>query len=102
MTRDAVPRYTEHFRTALLPSLRTFPGFISAQLLQRPLASVDGVEGAELHEIVVESRWNSLESIRAFAGESLNLAVVEPAAQALLFEHDKGVKHFVVLDEETV
>ncbi len=101
MTRSAVPGYVEHFRAAVLPALRTCPGFISAHLLQRPLSSGGEWEGGELHEIVVESRWTSIESIQAFAGESPNLAVVEPAAEALLVEFDTTVKHFVVLDEAT-
>ena len=42
---------------------------------------------------VVQTRWADMESVRAFAGEDLDVAVVPPAAQAVLTRYDQRVEH---------
>jgi hypothetical protein len=46
----------------------------------------------------VETRWASLDAIRAFAGEALDRAVVEPGAVAALVRFEETVGHFEVLE----
>jgi len=58
-------------------------------LLQRDID--DGVE------VVVITFWESLESIRSFAGEPLDRAVVADQARALLDDFDQQVRHYEVV-----
>ena len=46
----------------------------------------------------VDRRWESLDAIRAFAGEDIDLAVVEPEARAVLSRFDSRVRHVELAD----
>ena len=84
-TADGVERYVrEHFEPVVLPELRTLDGFLGGMVL---------VRGGE---VVVTTRWESLDAIRAFAGEDVDRAVVEPAVAELLDSYDATVTHFDV------
>lgn len=87
-----LPRYAEFLRTRVLPQLRALDGYAGASLLRR---DADG----EI-EIVVVTRWRSLEAIRAFAGTDVEAAVVEPEAAALLTRHDTRVRHYEIVSED--
>ena len=78
-TRALAPAYTTHLQTHVLPTLRDIAGYAGAMLLQRDLT--DGVE------IIVLTYWQSLEAIRAFAGDPIEAA-------ALLTQFDTRVRHF--------
>lgn len=88
---DSAEAYVHHLESETFPKLSTLPGFISASILSRP---VD--EGTEFQIVTL---WQSLDSIRAFAGPSLDVAVVPPAAQALLVSFDTQVVHYDVVDQ---
>ncbi|HJZ71050.1 MAG TPA: antibiotic biosynthesis monooxygenase [Vicinamibacterales bacterium] len=91
-TREGAAAYAEHFRETVLPELAAIDGYHGARLLEREHAG--GVE------VVVVTRWRSLEAIRAFAGNELERAVVHDAAAALFTDYDRRVRHYgVVLDE---
>lgn len=83
--------YPAHFRGTVLPELREIAGFRGAQLSQRRIA--------DRIEFLVLTRWHSLDAIRAFAGEDLERAVVEPGAVAALIEFDADVRHYDVLED---
>jgi len=84
--------YVRHFRTNVLPELRALEGFLGASLLRRD-------DKGEV-EIQVQTKWRSLDSVRAFAGADIARAVVEPEAEAALTSFDKKVAHYeVVVDE---
>lgn len=83
--------YPKHFRAVVMPELRRLKGFRGATLAKRKLD--------DRIEFIVLTRWDSLESIRSFAGPDLERAVVEPAAAAALVEFDARVRHYEVLDE---
>ncbi len=85
-TEAQLPKYLEHFSKNVLPELRRIPGYLGATVSLRRLES-------EI-EIVAETTWRSLESIRNFAGTDLEAAVVAPAAAALLTTFDRRVRHF--------
>lgn len=87
-----LPRYAEFLRTRVLPALRVLDGYAGASLLRR---DTDG----EI-EIVVVTRWRSLEAIRAFAGTDVEAAVVEPEAAALLTRYDTRVRHYEIVSED--
>ena len=80
-----LPKYLEHFSKNVLPELRRVHGYLGAAVFLRRL------EG-EI-EIVVETNWDSLESIRNFAGPDLEAAVVAPVAAALLTSYDRRALH---------
>lgn len=82
--------YPAHFHRAVLPDLRATEGFLGAQLLRSDLPGQI--------EFMVITRWASLDAIRAFAGETLDKAVVEPGAVAALERFDETVLHYEVVD----
>jgi hypothetical protein len=48
-------------------------------------------------EFLVLTVWESMDSIRAFAGDNPERAVVEPEARAALVRFDDTVHHYEVL-----
>ena len=84
-TQAGAARYCDYFEHILLPELRTIPGFAGVQLATRPLG--------ELVEITAHTTWESLDAIRAFAGDALTTAKVEPEALAMLSDSDPAVVH---------
>ena len=88
--------YSRYFAGTLLPQLRELPGFAGAYLLRRELDR-DGTA-----ELTAHTFWNSREAIRAFAGDDITIAIVEPEAQAMLLEFDRTATHrSVVADART-
>jgi uncharacterized protein YciI/heme-degrading monooxygenase HmoA len=87
-TEAQLPKYLEHFSKNVLPELRRVPGYLGAMESLRRLDN-------EI-EIVVETTWRSLESIRNFAGPDLEAAVVADQAAALLTDFDRRVRHYEI------
>lgn len=88
--------YSRYFAGTLLPQLRELPGFAGAYLLVRDLDR-DGTA-----ELTAHTFWNSREAIRAFAGDDITIAIVEPEAQAMLLDFDRTATHrTVVADART-
>jgi heme-degrading monooxygenase HmoA len=79
--------YTRYFTGTLLPELRRLPGFAGAYLLRRDLDR-DGTV-----ELTAHTLWESPEAIRAFAGDEITVAVVEPEARAMLLDFDRTATH---------
>ena len=77
--------YVAHFEGAVRPQLESTEGFLGATL--------ERVQHDDGTEIVVVTRWESMDAIRAFAGEDVDLAVVEPEARAALSQLDDRVRH---------
>ena len=44
-------------------------------------------------EVVVETEWDSMGAVRGFAGDTPEVAVVEPEARAVLARWDEHVTH---------
>ena len=84
-SESLLPKYLEHFSKNVLPELRRVPGYLGASVSLRH-------HQTEV-EILVETSWRSLDSIRAFAGSDLEAAVVAPEAAALLTNYDRRVQH---------
>jgi heme-degrading monooxygenase HmoA len=92
-TLAQAPAYARHLETQVLPALRKVEGYAGAMLLER--------EAANGIEIVVITFWRSLESIRTFAGDDLESAVVADEAAALLTQFDPRVRHYdLVMNDE--
>jgi antibiotic biosynthesis monooxygenase (ABM) superfamily enzyme len=78
--------YEQFLLTELFPSMQEIPGFRGAEVLRRP----DGGEVA----FVTLTRFDSLDDIRAFAGDDYEVPVLEPQALALLSHFDERALHF--------
>jgi len=87
--------YPKHFRDHVLPELRGIDGFLGARLLRRKLPPGNGAA----IEFVVLTRWSSLQAIKAFAGDDIERAVVEPGAVAALLDYQSVVRHYEVVQE---
>lgn len=85
-TPEGAEAYCEYFEQAVLPKLQELDGFQGAYVLCEP-------SGDELVLIEDLTFWQSLVAIRAFAGDDLETAVVDPEAQAILLDYDTEVTH---------
>ena len=86
---QGVKQYCDkHFAQTVLPQLRGLAGFVGATLLIRG----DGVET----ELIVQTTWESIDAIKAFAGEDLERAVVEPIVSEILTRFDDHVVHYSI------
>ena len=74
----------------VLPSIYRIDGFLGYELLR-----ADGDDGET--EFVTVTYFESLEAVRAFAGEDYAAAVVPPEARALLTRFDERSRHYEVL-----
>jgi hypothetical protein len=82
---------------------RQIAGFRGIQLLRRDIGGIGGIGGigdlgAEV-EFVTVMRFDSLDAVRAFAGEDYEVAVVPPQARALLVRFDARSQHYEVRAE---
>ena len=80
--------YRHHFTTKVAPQLKEIAGHKGAYLLQR---QVDGKM-----EFLAVTFWDSLETIKKFAGPNPDLATVEPEGRAALLVFDDFAKHYEV------
>jgi heme-degrading monooxygenase HmoA len=70
---------------------RNIPGFREIQLFRRGL-------GQEV-EFITVMWFDSLESVRIFAGEDYEVAVVPPKARAVLSRFDERSQHYEVREQ---
>jgi heme-degrading monooxygenase HmoA len=91
-TQRGADAYRAYYEQTLLPRLHTVPGFSGGLLLSR--------DDAGFVELTTHTLWQSVEAIRAFAGDDLTTAVVEPEALAMLHESDTTVVHRSVLVDD--
>ena len=85
--------YERFLLTELFPSMREIPGFRGADVLRR---EEDGEVG-----FVTLTRFESLDDIRAFAGDDLEAAALEPTARALLSRYEPRARHYETSSFET-
>jgi heme-degrading monooxygenase HmoA len=89
--RENAAAYEEFLRNTMFPSIHHISGFLGADLLRRDLD--DEVA------FVTITRFDSLDAVRAFAGEDYERAVIEPEAKRLLRRFDERSEHYeIVLD----
>ena len=80
--------YEQLLRTTVLPGIRRVDGYRGAYVLRR-----DVEEGVEF---VTLTLFESLDAVRAFAGEDHETAVVPPVARALLARFDERAVHYEI------
>ncbi|HLJ61817.1 MAG TPA: antibiotic biosynthesis monooxygenase [bacterium] len=81
--------YYHHFTTRVAHHLKAIAGHRGAYLLRR---ETDGYV-----EFLAITLWDTFGTIKKFAGERPEVAVVEPEARAVLSEFDDFVRHYEVV-----
>lgn len=84
-----IATYVAHLRDHVVPNLVAIPGYVSVTLLRQDLG--------ELVEVTVMTTWESMDAIRAFAGDDVERAVVADEAAAILADYDRRVRHCEVV-----
>jgi heme-degrading monooxygenase HmoA len=87
---DQAEAYVRHLTTETFPRLATMAGFVRASILKRAVG-----RGTEFQIVTV---WESIDAIRAFAGEDVEVAVVPEVAQEMMLEYDTSVTHYEVVE----
>ena len=87
-TPQRVREYADYLKSTVVPELTAIHGYQGVSLLQRDQ------NGAV--EVTVITWWESLEVIRAFAGEAIETAVVHDSAARMLIDFDRSVEHHQV------
>ena len=88
-TPERAAEYATYLRTTVAPELAAIHGYQGVTLLER---EQDGAV-----EVTVMTWWDSLESVRAFAGEAVETAVVHDTAARMLLDFDREVAHHQVV-----
>jgi heme-degrading monooxygenase HmoA len=81
--------YVQHATRKVFPTLKAIEGHRGAYLLRR------AISGAV--EFVVLTFWESMDTVRKFAGSDPEKAVVDPEAAAALSQFDDRVTHFEII-----
>ncbi|MBN2549515.1 MAG: hypothetical protein JXB15_10180 [Anaerolineales bacterium] len=92
-TKENADAYEDLLRHEIFLGIqgRQIAGYQGIQLLRREL-------DAEV-EFITIMRFDSLESVRLFAGEDYEAAVVPPKARALLARYDQRSQHYEIRAE---
>jgi heme-degrading monooxygenase HmoA len=82
--------YVAHLRDQTFPQLSSIPGHRGGYVLRR--------SRGDIVEFTVLTLWESLDAIQRFAGEDdPEVAVVPPAAAALLSSYDARAAHWEIV-----
>jgi heme-degrading monooxygenase HmoA len=88
---ERASEYAAYLQSTVVPELAAINGYRGVTLLERDRDS--------LVEVTVITWWESLEAVRAFAGEAVETAVVHDTAARMLLDFDRDVAHHrVVVD----
>jgi heme-degrading monooxygenase HmoA len=93
-TPERASEYAAYLRSTVAPELAAIHGYQGVTLLER--------ERGGVVEITVITWWESLEAVRAFAGEAVETAIVHDTAARMLVDFDREVAHHrVVVDSRS-
>ena len=87
-TPENAKAYEAFLFDVLLPQVKSLAGFISAEILHAPTPDGDEIAFVSL------LKFQTIDHIKAFAGDTPENAVLEPEALALLSRHDTHVTHY--------
>jgi heme-degrading monooxygenase HmoA len=85
-TQSNADKYETLLKSEILPGINRIPGFRGAEVLRRE-------SDAEV-EFVTVTLFDSMEAVRAFAGEDYETAVILPEARELLSRFDQRSVHY--------
>jgi heme-degrading monooxygenase HmoA len=83
--------YREFLNARAIPDYQSIKGNISVHILERS-------EGAVIHFITL-TFWKDLDSIKAFAGEDVEVAKYYPEDKDFLLEFEPNVTHYEVVGQ---
>jgi heme-degrading monooxygenase HmoA len=86
---EEAPAYVDYIIGTGIAEYRNTPGNRGAQMLTRDL-------GDGRTEVLTLSWWESLDSIRGFAGDDISVAVFYPEDDDYLIDRETTVSHFDV------
>ena len=93
-TPERAREYAAYLQSTVVPELAAIHGYLGVTLLERELG--------QAVEVTVVTWWESLEAVRAFAGEAVETAVVHDSAARMLIDFDRDVAHHQVVVDEHV
>lgn len=90
-TRQNATAYEKLLREEILLEIarRNIPGYKGAELFIR--------EAGDEFEFVTLLRFDSLEAVKAFAGEDYEMPVIHPDARRLLTHFDERSRHYKIV-----
>lgn len=80
--------YLAFLQARAVPDYRSVPGHVSVNILHRDAGYVT--------HFVIVTHWESLEAIRAFAGDAIERARYYPEDREFLLEFEPGVEHYTL------
>ena len=80
--------YIDHLENTVMPKLNQSEGIQNAHYLKRTVN--DGTE------FLIVTEWDCLESIKKFAGNDYDRAVVDPYAKSMMVRYDRKVRHYFI------
>jgi heme-degrading monooxygenase HmoA len=83
---DDADAYERFLRIELFPEVAKLAGFRGARILRR--------RAADEEEFVTLTTFESLEAVRAFAGDDFETPVLEPEAERLLSRYERRAVHY--------
>ena len=89
-TPEQADAYEALLRDEVLPGIHRIEGYAGAYVLRAEAGGGTGVE------FVTVTLWETIDAIRAFAGDDHERAVVPPEARALLARFDERSRHYEV------
>lgn len=89
LKEEAHDAYINFLNEVVFAAAKALPGFVEASILKR--------EAEHGLEFMVTTLWEDLNSIKAFAGDDISLAMVPVAAQQMMISFDKTVTHYEVI-----
>jgi len=88
---ERASEYAAYLQATVVAELAAIRGYRGVTLLER--------DRDHLVEVTVITWWDSIEAVRAFAGEAVETAVVHDTAARMLVDFDRDVAHHrVVVD----
>jgi heme-degrading monooxygenase HmoA len=89
--KEKAEEYVEHLLSETFQTLKTIRGFQKASILTR--------EEKEDIQFLIITEWNSVEDIKAFAGEEVEQAVVPEKVKQMMIHYDEKARHFEIKEE---
>lgn len=86
--KERANEYITHLRNDTFEEIKKISGFISASILRREL--LDGVE------FLIITKWKTLDAIKQFAGDEIEVAVVPTLVQEIMLKYDERVSHYEI------
>lgn len=86
--KERANEYVAHLRNDTFEEIKKIKGFISASILKRHVP--EGVE------FLIITEWETLDAVKQFAGEKIEVAVVPELVKEIMVKYDEYVSHYEV------